>query len=97
MYLAHCCFTEQHQLNAAARLRLRGCVRHCGAVDVEAGVCDRWYKEGAVYRVILAGFKTWVEGGMSIWGECGGRVALGRLRGGQTPSAVTEPLHVMIR
>jgi hypothetical protein len=36
MYLANRCFTEQYKLDAAARLRLRGCVRHCDAVDVEA-------------------------------------------------------------
>jgi hypothetical protein len=36
MHLPHSCFTEQYKLDAAARLRLRGCVRHCDAVDVEA-------------------------------------------------------------
>ena len=35
-YLSDCCFAEQDQLDAAARFRLRGSVRHCDDVDVGA-------------------------------------------------------------
>jgi hypothetical protein len=61
------------------------------------GICDECYQEWATIQIVSNGLETWFDGGIMIWVERGGRVALGRLRGGGVPRAVTELSHVMLR